>query len=160
MHSAMFQRSFVFALVLSCFVSPDASAQGRDVPYWTSLQADEVNMRVGPAESYRIDWVYKRHGLPLKVVRRQEGWRLVEDADGTRGWMLSRFLSRERTAIVVGKGHAAMHAGPGADTALRWRLQPGVTGSLGKCEAGWCAFDVAGRKGFVRAGRLWGAGDP
>jgi len=124
------------------------------------LRADEVNMRVGPAESYKIDWVYKRNGLPLKVVRRQEGWRLVEEADGTRGWMLARFLSRDRTAIVIGKGHAAMHAGPGADTALRWQLQPGVTGGLGKCEAGWCAFDVDGRKGFVLASRLWGAGEP
>ena len=85
MRIVMFQRSLVIALVLSCFVSPDASAQGRDVPYWTSLQADEVNMRVGPAESYRIEWVYKRIGLPLKVVRRQEGWRLVEDPDGARG---------------------------------------------------------------------------
>ncbi len=130
------------------------------MPYWASLRADEVNMRVGPAESYKIDWVYRRTGLPLKVVRRQEGWRLVEDEGGARGWMLSRFLSRDRSAIVTGRGEAEMRAEPSGTAELRWRLEPGVTGKLGSCEAGWCAFDVAGRKGFVPEDRLWGAGEP
>jgi SH3-like domain-containing protein len=35
-----------------------------------------------------------------------------------------------------------------------------VVGALGDCEAGWCELDVAGREGWVRAERLWGAGEP
>ena len=68
-----------------------------------TLTADKVNMRVGPARDYAIRWVYRRDGLPLKVVRLHEGWRLVEDPDGARGWILARFLSRARGAVVTGK---------------------------------------------------------
>lgn len=146
--------------VLAAVLCAPASAQDADVPYWASIRASEVNMRVGPAESYRIDWVYKRAGLPMKVVRKQEGWRLVEDPEGARGWILSRFLSRDRTAIVTGKGEAEMRAEGREGAALRWRLEPGVTGALGACDAGWCKLDVGGHKGYVREDRLWGVGDP
>mgnify|MGYP001551092043 CR=1 FL=1 len=44
-------------------------AQDREAPYGASLRFDRVNMRVGPSESYPIDWVYHRSGLPVKVVR-------------------------------------------------------------------------------------------
>ena len=37
-------------------------------------------------------------GLPMKVLRMIGGWRLVEDIDGARGWMLAQFLTRTRTA--------------------------------------------------------------
>lgn len=78
----------VFAFAAIALLAAPALAQDGEVPYWASIRASEVNMRVGPAESYRIDWVYRRAGLPMKVVRRQEGWRLVEDPDGTSGWIL------------------------------------------------------------------------
>jgi len=46
-------------------------------------------MRVGPGEDYRINWVYHRAHLPVKVLRVMEGWRLIEDPDGARGWVLA-----------------------------------------------------------------------
>lgn len=152
-------RNLWLLVALSCSAAPLAAQEG-DVPYWASIRVSEVNMRVGPAESYRIDWVYRRVGLPLKVVRLKEGWRLVEDPDGTRGWMLGRFLSRDRTAIVIGKGNAEMRDKGGAGARMLWAVEPGVTGKLGDCEDGWCEFDVDGHRGFVRQQRLWGAGKP
>lgn len=117
-------------------------------------------MRVGPGEDYLIAWIYRRQQLPLKVLRIKDGWRLVQDPDGAQGWMLSQFLTRERTGFVRGKGPAAMRADPAGNARLLWRLAPGVVGLLGDCKAGWCAFDVGGRKGYVEMGRLWGAGEP
>lgn len=137
-----------------------AHAQDSEVPYWASIKVDEVNMRVGPATSYRIAWVYKRKDLPLKVIRRQEGWRLVVDPDGDKGWVLGRFLSLKKTAIVHGNGVAQMREKPDGTGALLWRLQPGVSGLLGKCDSGWCRLEVSGRRGYVKQGRLWGAGEP
>jgi SH3-like domain-containing protein len=155
-------KRFLAAFAIACITlsAAPAMAQDADLPYWASIRASEVNMRVGPAESYKIDWVYRRTGLPMKVVRRQEGWRLVEDPDGTSGWILARFLSRDRTAIVTGTGDAEMRDSAEAPSRLLWRIEPGVTGKLGDCDAGWCSFDVNGRRGFVRQGRLWGAGEP
>ena len=117
-------------------------------------------MRVGPGEDYRISWVYRRAQLPLKVIRLKEGWRLVEDPGGARGWVLAQFLSRDRGAIIAGHGPAEMREKPGAGTKLLWRLQPGVVGKLGDCTTGWCSLNIGGRAGYVEQDRLWGAGEP
>lgn len=137
-----------------------AGAEERTVPYWASLRVDKVNLRVGPSESYPIDWVYHRANLPVKVVRLYQGWRRVRDQDGAEGWIVARLLSPERSAVVVGKGLVSMRAKGDAGAAIRWRLETGVIGKLGDCDGGWCEFDVAGRKGWVEQERLWGAGDP
>ena len=150
-------------LLASLAIAPTAAVPARaagsgDLPYWASLTADVVNMRVGPARDYKILWVYKRKLLPLRVIRLHEGWRLVEDPDGARGWVLARFLSRKQTAIVQG-ATAEMRDKPGAGRVL-WRAEPGVVGKVGKCEAGWCKFDVAGRAAWIRAEAVWGEGKP
>ena len=154
-----FLARLALTVVLAALAVPTA-AQDRDVPYWASLRSDEVNMRVGPSEDYQISWVYRRQGLPVKVVRLKEGWRLVRDPDGAQGWVVARLLSPERSALVVGQGLAAMRDDPSDDGELRWKLEPGVVGKLGKCEDDWCELDVQGRKGWVKAGRLWGPGEP
>ena len=149
----------LLAALLALAIPVPALAQGDvEVPYWASLTADKVNMRVGPARDYKIAWVYKRKLLPMKVVRLHEGWRLVEEPDGTRGWVLSRFLSRKQTAIVTAK-RAEIHDRPGGGR-LMWRVEPGVVGTLGKCEDGWCRFDARGHQGWIRADAIWGEGEP
>lgn len=156
----MIRKTFLaFACILAGLSVP-AAAEDAEVPYWASIRAEEVNMRVGPGEDYRIMWVYHRRHLPLRVLRLKEGWRLVEDPDGARGWMMARFLTRERGAIVRGEGLADMREQASEGSRLLWRLEPGVTGVLGECATGWCHFDVAGRAGYVPEGRLWGAGEP
>lgn len=137
-----------------------ASAQQRQTPYWASIKTEKLNMRVGPSRDYRIEWVYKRKGLPIKVVRISEGWRLIRDVDGAQGWVTSSLLSAQQTALVVGNGHAAMRETPARGGRLKWNLEPGVIGSLGKCEAGWCQLDIRGHIGWVEQSRLWGTGKP
>lgn len=137
-----------------------SKAQERTLPYWASIRSEEVNMRVGPSRDYPIDWVYKRKGLPVRVVRVREGWRLIQDPDGAQGWVVSSLLSPERSAMVTGEGVAQLREAPQANSALRWQVEPGVVGALGRCEGGWCEFDVNGREGWIGAARLWGDGDP
>ena len=76
------------------------SAQDRTLPYWASLRYEKVNMRVGPSAEYPVTWVYLRQGLPVKVVRVREGWRLVEDHEGTQGWVASSQLDPARGGLV------------------------------------------------------------
>lgn len=127
--------------------------------YWVSTSKAQANMRVGPGRDYRISWTYVRKGVPLKVLRVMGGWRLVEDKDGSRGWILQQFLSRERTAFVIGVVSDVREKKDGSG-GLMWRVEPGVIGKLGECEADWCAFDIEGRKGFIRANNVWGAQKP
>ncbi len=154
----MLRRLLVAAFLI--LAAAPVQAQDREVPYWASLRFDEVNMRVGPSESYPVDWVYHRVMLPVKVVRLYQGWRRVRDQDGAEGWIVARLLDPERTAVVIGKGLAAMRAEGNAASALRWNLEPGVVGKLGDCDGGWCELDVRGHKGWAEQRRLWGAGEP
>jgi hypothetical protein len=71
------RRGLTLLALLLCSIP--AAAQDRAVPYWAALRAGEVNMRVGPSEDFPIEWVYRRQGLPVKVLRVMQGWRLVED---------------------------------------------------------------------------------
>mgnify|MGYP001764904398 CR=1 FL=1 len=151
-----------FRLIIAglALLAAPASAQDAKTPYWASIRAGEVNMRAGPGEDYRIDWVYRRPQLPVKVLRLMEGWRLVEDPDGARGWMLARFLTRQRSAYVKGEGLADMRDKGAADARLLWRVQPGVVALLDDCGEGWCAVRIGERTGYIRQNRLWGAGEP
>lgn len=160
-------RNLMIGFALCASLAPAAAgADEVQVPYWASLRAKPVNMRVGPGEDYRINWRYHREHLPLRVLRVMDGWRLVQDPDGARGWMLARFLKRERGAIVRAPGGSpagwlgGMRDKPDARATLMWRVAPGVTGRLGECAGEWCEFDVDGHTGYIRADALWGDGLP
>lgn len=152
---------FLCGLVALCAVAaPAAAADDDKVPYWASIDADIANLRVGPGDSYRIDWVYRRPHLPVKVLRREGPWRLVEDPDGTKGWMRDLLLSRQRAGMVRGKGLTEIHAEASSGSRMLWRVAPGVVGLIGECKEGWCRFETTGHKGFVREDALWGTGAP
>lgn len=158
----MFKRLLIVfsaAAGAALFAAP-ALADDPGVPYWASIRVREVNMRVGPGEDYRINWVYRRPHLPAKVLRTMEGWRLVQDPDGARGWMLARFLSRERGGYVRGKHPVEMRDKGDGDARVLWRLAPGVVGKLDDCKENWCRLEVEGHAGFVPQDRIWGAGEP
>ena len=156
----MHRVRLAFVAAALAVLAVPAVGQDTKTPYWASIRAEEVNMRVGPGEDYRILWVYRRPQLPFKVLRIKEGWRFVEDPDGAKGWVLARFLTRQRTGFVKGKDPAPMRESGAADARLLWRLAPGVVGLLGDCSAGWCQFSVGPRQGYVEQARLWGAGEP
>ena len=77
-----------------------------------------------------------------------------------RGWIVARLLNPDRGAIVIGEGLAEMREEPDGSSRVLWRAEPGVVGALGDCDEGWCELDVSGREGWIRAERLWGAGEP
>ncbi len=156
----MFSRRLALPLLALLALSTPLAGDDSKTPYWASIRAGEVNMRVGPGEDYKVLWVYRRPQLPLKVLRLKEGWRYVQDPGGAKGWVLARFLVRERTAIVAGKGNAAMREAGAPDAKRLWQVEPGVVGKLGDCDAGWCQFTTGPQKGFIEQARLWGAGEP
>jgi len=144
-------------MLAAAFVIAPLSAQDRTLPYWASLRYEKVNMRVGPSAEYPVTWVYQRQGLPVKVVRLREGWRLIEDHEGTQGWIAASQLDPARGGLVIGVGLAEVRAEPNPSSAVKWRAEPGVVTKLKACRTGWCEVDIAGRKGWISAARLWGS---
>ena len=144
--------------LVGLLLGPAASAQ-RAVPYWASISTDQAKMRAGPGKQYPSTWIYQRDDLPVKVLRVMDEWRLIEDPDGTQGWMNRSQLSDTRTAIVTG-GVTTVHDAPSPSAHVNWRVEPGVVARLGECEAGWCKADFKGRVGHIREQALWGVGVP
>jgi SH3-like domain-containing protein len=142
------------ALAVS-FASP-AAAQDKTPPYWASIASGEAMMRTGPAKTYPGIWLYKRRDLPVRVLKIFPNWRLIEDPDGAKGWMLVTLLSDRRTAIVKPGEPRAMHEKADAASRVAFRAEPGVVGRLEQCAAGWCEFEVGKRAGFIRFDDIWG----
>ena len=137
-------------------VAASASAQDRPVPYWASIQSGEAMMRTGPARTYPGVWLYKRRDLPVRVLKRHENWRLIEDSEGTRGWMLRTMLSDTRTALVTGSSPRPVHAKADEGSRVRYLAEPGVVGRIDDCGGGWCHITFGKRDGHIRVADLWG----
>ncbi|WP_309662178.1 SH3 domain-containing protein [Sphingomonas sp.] len=133
-----------------------ASAQDKTPPYWASIASGEAMMRTGPGRNYPGTWLYKRRDLPVRVVKTYPNWRMIEDPDGTRGWMLVTLLSDQRTAIVKPGPPRAIHLEASDSSRVRYRAEAGVVGRIDKCAGGWCHIAIGQRHGFIARGDVWG----
>ncbi|GBD43124.1 hypothetical protein HRbin40_00589 [bacterium HR40] len=131
---------------------------GLPLPRWASLASDEVNMRKGPGPEYPIRWVYRRKGLPVRIVDEADVWRKVEDPDGDSGWIHSSLLSSRRTVLVRG-ATAELRRTPSLAARVLLRAEPGVLGTLARCQPEWCLVEFDGVRGWVERRLLWGV-DP
>jgi SH3-like domain-containing protein len=136
-----------------------AAAQDKTPPYWASIASGEAMMRTGPGRNYPGIWLYKRRDLPVRVVKTYPNWRMIEDPDGTRGWMLVTLLSDTRTAIVKPGGPRAIHAEANAQSPVRYRAETGVVGRIERCRAGWCRIRIGTREGYIDVADIWGVSE-
>lgn len=144
------------AMIVITILVERGEAQTKTPPYWASISVNEARMRVGPSLDYPSNWIYRRRDLPVRVLKVHSNWRKVEDSSGTQGWMHVRLLSDMPTAIVK-VSEAEMHEGRSQSSPLLFRAEAGVVGQVKDCRDEWCFFDVAGKRGYVRASSLWGA---
>jgi SH3-like domain-containing protein len=128
------------------------------LPRFVSLKANEGNARRGPDQSHRIDWVYQRRDLPLRVTAEYEHWRRVEDAEGMGGWMHYALLSGLRTALVQ-TDMAQLHQRPDANSPPTALLERGVIARIRECQQEWCRLEVDSARGWTEKRHLWGV-DP
>ncbi len=149
------------AVLLTGGMAPALLAQAKSAvdPYWMSLRKDKAYLRTGPRDIYPIKWVYVRKNMPMKVVGKESDWRMVEDPDGTQGWMHLKLLSTQRTAMVTSNGPSTMHDAADPKSRINWRAEPGVVGKISDCTATYCLFDVAGRLGYIKRDAIWGDED-
>lgn len=140
---------------LSLMIATEAPAQDKKPPYWASIVPSQARIRTGPGRNFPAVWQYQRAGLPVKVIATFPSWRKIVDPDGAQGWMQANMLSDERTGMVAG-GVSPLRARPNGSAPIVWRAEAGVVGRLRSCTAGWCDFDVKGRRGWIEASHLWG----
>jgi SH3-like domain-containing protein len=125
------------------------------LPRYVSLKAAEGNVRRGPSLSHRIDWVFTRRDMPLRVTAEHGHWRRVEDIEGVGGWVHYSLLSGSRTVIVT-KDMLTLHNRPDPATPINAALEAGVIADLGQCDTNWCRLSSGGYKGWARKTAIWG----
>jgi len=131
------------------------SETGLPLPRYVSLKTSRGRARRGPSDSHRVDWIYTRRDLPLRVTGEFEHWRRVEDSEGEGGWIHYSLLSGVRTVLVT-LDLAPMRARPAATAAPLAYLEAGVVARILECNPGWCRLNVEGARGWVDRGALWG----
>ncbi len=150
-------RGALLALLMLVAAMP-AAAQEKQPPYWASIASGQALTHTGPGKNYPNVWLYQRRDLPVRVVKKYDHWRLIQDPDGAQGWMLVTLLSDRRTAIVK-PGDARPVRAAGDDGArVRYLVEPGVVGRIDKCREGWCRIEVGKKDGFIRIADIWGVG--
>ena len=142
-------------MTMMLFAAP-AAAQDKQPPYWASIASGQAMTRTGPGKNYPGVWLYQRRDLPVRVLKRYENWRLIQDPDGAQGWMLVTLLSDRRTAVVKAgePRHVRAEANEGAK--VRYHAAPGVVGRIGHCRDGWCHVEFGKREGYIRTSDIWG----
>jgi SH3-like domain-containing protein len=154
----MLVRGAIATALIVAAAAPAAS-QEKQPPYWASIASGQAMMRTGPARNYPGTWLYRRRDLPVRVLKTYPNWRLIEDADGTRGWMLVTLLSDRRTAIIK-KGDPRPVRADASDTSrVRYLAEQGAVGRISKCHDGWCKIEFGKRDGFIRTSDIWGVAE-
>lgn len=169
--------SLAAALVAASAAGPAGAEErrvGREttlpIPRYVSLRSDEINVRRGPGLDYRIDWVFRRAGLPVRIVDEFGDWRRVVDSDEAGGWVFHALLTGRRTALVTAPGVVLMPE-PGSAGAERPCEGPaplppravacaeqGVVARLETCGPAWCRIERDGHAGWVPKAAIWGVG--
>lgn len=125
------------------------------LPRYVSLKGNEGNARRGPGLTHRIDWVFTRAGMPLRITAEYEHWRRVEDAEGAGGWIHYALLSGVRS-VLVAVDMADFHSRPDDASSISFRAERNVVGWIQECQPEWCRISVNGEKGWVHKTDLWG----
>ena len=144
------------------------------LPRFASLKYDHVNVRRGPEKDQDVTWVYTRTALPVEITEEFDNWRRIRDHDGSEGWVHHTLLSGKRTAYVAHNpvppprparsqpaapqppDLVAIHVAANAESAVSAMLEPGVVGTVRRCDGRWCRLVGPGFDGFIDQSRLWG----
>jgi SH3-like domain-containing protein len=126
------------------------------LPRYVSLKTDEGNARRGPALDQRIDWVFVREDMPLRITAEYGHWRRVEDREGEGGWIHYSLLSGTRTVIV--DEDLPLRTSPEDGSQEIAMLEPGVIARLETCDPAWCRISAGGYGGWAPKAALWGVG--
>lgn len=160
-------RNTVVALITAILVfGPfSASSQSREpeigsnsglpIPRYVSLKTSEARARRGPSLTHRVDWLYTRRDLPLRVTGEFEHWRRVEDSEGQGGWIYYTLLSGVRT-VVVQHDMTPLRSDPQPSAHEVALLEYGVIAHIMECAPEWCRLSIDGTRGWAERRALWG----
>ena len=153
------RRYFALGALLFLISAAPVAAEEKQPPYWASIASGQAMTHTGPGRNYPNVWLYQRRDLPVRVIKKYDNWRLIQDPDGAQGWMLVTFLADRRTAMIKPGEPRPVRVRPQDDSAISYNVEQGVVGQISKCSSGWCRIDIGNRRGYVRISDVWGVSE-
>lgn len=136
----------------------DTNSIGYCDPYFVSTSKSQVNMRNGPGEEYKIQYVYMQKGLPLIVIAKCNDWRKIRDPDGEEGWIRKSLLSVKR--FVIFKNEANIYEKPQDNSLLKAVVKRNVVAKLMAVRGKWCKIEhESGISGWTQKSLTFGTID-
>lgn len=154
----MIVRRMIAGIIALSLAAPSI-AQDKAVPYWASISSGKAMVRKGPGRNYPGLWLYQRRDLPVRVLKVYDNWRLIEDPDGAKGWMLVSLMSSARTFMVKAEATAAIYEKPTDLSRKAFLAEPGVVGRIEKCDGTWCRVAIGKKRGWMEQRSIYGT-DP
>src|SRR5271155_3796450 len=152
--SRLWLIALLSALMLTArFASGAEGEAGQKLPRFVSLRSDQVNLRVGPGESYPIQWVLTRKEMPVEIIKEFEHWRMIRDWQGVEGWVHERMIWAKRDVAVKG-GVRTLHQLPDLASVVVARAEPGVFAHLIECRGDWCRIEAADITGWLQRSEI------
>jgi len=154
-----FVKKFFLLIIFSVLsITPAfATKQIQEVNYFSSLRANETNVRSGPGQNYPVKFIYKVKGVPVRVISEYDNWNEIEDYDGHTGWVTQSLLTKKRTLMVYSKKPTVeLRRKKSLDAHLVYRLENFVIGEYVKCEDEWCIIKINGKKGWIEKADVFG----
>ncbi|MCP4394172.1 MAG: hypothetical protein GY804_07930 [Alphaproteobacteria bacterium] len=153
--------TFIYTIT-ACFSSYAAASNANDenankLPRFVAFQANPARMRTGPDKRYPIKWIYKKEGVPVKVILEMNNWRKVKDWEGTEGWVSRSLLSNKRTFRVTGVTRNLRSMADERAPLVAY-IEPGVFGTILKCPKNidYCKVKVDKYTGWLPRNAFWG----
>ena len=164
----------LFTLFL--IVNNQTAYANKDSSSWASLKYNKTYLRTGPSKDNKVIWVYKRKGLPLKILRKKNEWNEVLLPSNQRGWINSSQISKKRTIIIQNnKSFSEMALSKNKQIMMTDKnskiiayLQEGVIANLHECKKDFCEIEVKVKKekyffknsyrlsGYIKKEFFWG----
>tara|TARA_B000000565_G_scaffold127579_1_gene96317 strand:+ start:5397 stop:5921 length:525 start_codon:yes stop_codon:yes gene_type:complete len=90
---------FLIFVLLITNINPIAYANKNNTS-WASLKYNKTYLRTGPSKNNKVIWVYKRKGLPFKILRQKNEWSEVLLPSSQKGWINSSQISKKRNVLI------------------------------------------------------------
>ena len=118
------------------------------------LKNNEVNVRYGPSFDQPIKYIYKKTGLPLRVIDKKENFRRIIDHKKNGGWIHLSQLKKSKSFITT--EIKILFKKPTKFSKPLAKIDKGRLLMVKECKDKWCNVKSGKFSGWIEKDNVWG----
>tara|TARA_Y100000816_G_C25577533_1_gene310845 strand:+ start:64 stop:510 length:447 start_codon:yes stop_codon:yes gene_type:complete len=131
-----------------------ASLLAQEENHFLMLKNNEVNVRYGPSFEYPIKYIYKKTGLPLRVIDKKENFRRIIDNKKNGGWIHLSQLKKSKSFITT--EIKILFKKPTKFSKPLAKIDKGRLLRVKECKDKWCNVKSGKFSGWIEKDNVWG----